>query len=107
MTLVKKSSRIISVDGMAYRWRVRHRHTYCSGMGWTPLTLAAELAENPGRVLVAAMPAARPGNWLGEPSLVLRPADVAAIIQMALARGWPPADRGSAFRLSITGAVGP
>ncbi|WP_182908124.1 hypothetical protein [Microbispora sp. H13382] len=50
MSLPKKGSRVITVSDVAYRWRVRHKPTYCQGNGWTPMTFAVELAEKPGNV---------------------------------------------------------
>ena len=52
MTLMKKGSRLIVVDDVTYRWRVRGKPTYCQGLGWSPLTYAVELAADPGTTLV-------------------------------------------------------
>jgi hypothetical protein len=45
MTLVKKGCRRIVVDGVAFRWSVRHRPTYCQANGWSPLTFVVEQAR--------------------------------------------------------------
>lgn len=85
MALPKKHSRLITVDGVTYRWRVRHRRTYCQDMGWSPLTFAAELANVHRRVLVAELPGTGyPGNCLGPAGSVVTPATAAVIIQTAL-----------------------
>src|SRR5690242_2146820 len=66
VAIPKKGSRLITVDGTVFRWRVRHKPTYCQGMAWAPLSFAAERAEEPGAVLVVSLPRARPDNWLAE-----------------------------------------
>ena len=56
MALVKKGSRLITVDGVGYRWRVRGRPTYSQGIGQTGLTFAVERVDLKGSVLVVTMP---------------------------------------------------
>ncbi|GAA4570861.1 hypothetical protein GCM10023193_58340 [Planotetraspora kaengkrachanensis] len=70
MTLPKKGSRLITVSDTTYRWRVRHKPTYCEGVGWSPLTFAVELAEGPYNVLLVTLPYARPDNWVLEQSML-------------------------------------
>ncbi|TXS41315.1 hypothetical protein EAO75_41800 [Streptomyces sp. uw30] len=48
MTLVRKGSRRIVVDGTAYRWRMRGRPAYVQGLAWSPCTFAVEHADTPG-----------------------------------------------------------
>ncbi|MFC7648347.1 hypothetical protein ACFQX6_53805 [Streptosporangium lutulentum] len=69
----KKGTRLITVDGIVYRWRVRHKPTYNQGNSWSPLSFAVERAEEPGGVLVVSLPCARPDNWRGERTIALRP----------------------------------
>ncbi|WP_329428801.1 helix-turn-helix domain-containing protein [Streptosporangium sp. NBC_01495] len=102
MAIPKKGSRPISVDGTAYRWRIRHKPTYSQGNSWGPLTYAVELAEGRGRVLLVELPCSRPDAWLGERTMTVRPALVAATIQRALDRGWDLSQEGSAFTLKLT-----
>lgn len=102
MTLVKKGSRQIVVDGDTYRWRVRHKPGYSQGNGWTPLTFAVEAAAAPGRTLVVRTGYAHPENWLGLPTSAVRPADVAQAVRNALLRGWSPDAAGSPFILDLT-----
>jgi hypothetical protein len=101
MSIPKKGSRLITVDGVAYRWRIRRKPTYCQGNGWGPLTFAVEPAGKPSRVLLVALPCSRPDAWLGERTVAVRPALVAAIIRTALDRGWDPRQAGSAFTLDF------
>ena len=102
MALVKKGSRRIVVDGVTYRWRVRHKPTYCQGNGWTPLTFAVENATTPGTTLVVQTDRPHPGNWFALPSQPVLPADVAQAIRTALARGWMPLASGSPFSLELS-----
>lgn len=36
MAIPKKGSRLIAVDEVQYRWRVRGKPTYCQEMNWSP-----------------------------------------------------------------------
>ncbi|MFF0123748.1 hypothetical protein ACFYP7_31205 [Micromonospora arida] len=101
MTLAIKGSRRIAVDGVTYRWSVRRRPTYCQANGWSPLTFVVELAGQPGAVLVAALPCAHPGNWIGLPSQPVLPGTVAVGVRRALAAGWQPSRPGPAFELLL------
>ena len=101
MTLVRKGARRIVVDGVAFSWTVRRRPTYSQANGWTRLTFAAQRAHEPGAVLVVSLPYAHPGNWLGLPSMVVRPALVAAGIRRALADGWRPSAPGPTFTVTL------
>ncbi|MEU8380346.1 hypothetical protein [Streptosporangium sp. NPDC048865] len=102
MAIPKKGSRLIGVDGTAYRWRIRHRPTYSQGNGWGPLTYAVEPAEGRGRVLLVKLPCSRPDAWLGERTTTVGPALVAATVRGALDRGWDPSQTGSAFVFDLT-----
>ena len=99
MALVKKGSRRITVDGISYRWRVRGRATYAQGMGWRPLTYAVAPAENPGTTLVVTTHQLHPSNWCEARAKPVLPAEVAATIRMARAKGWVPEKPGSPFLL--------
>ncbi|GAA4588144.1 hypothetical protein GCM10023194_39000 [Planotetraspora phitsanulokensis] len=102
MAMPKKGSRLITVAGTMFRWRIRHRPTYSEGNGWTPMSFSVELAAQPGSVLKITLPCARPDNWLGERAIAVRPILVAAAIRRALDEGWTPDLRGRAFSLDIT-----
>ncbi|MEV4683657.1 hypothetical protein [Streptomyces kurssanovii] len=99
MALARKGARRITVDGAAYRWRLRGRPTYGQGMVWSPLTYAVELAEGPGTTLVVTTDQPHPGNWVGRTAAPLLPAHVADSIRTARAGGWTPGAPGSPFRL--------
>ena len=100
MALVRKGSRLITVDGVVYRWRVRKRPTYARGIADSPLSFAVEQADQRGAVLIASMPAAHPANWVGAPALPVVPSLVAAMIRRAREQGWQPDQPGSAFTLT-------
>lgn len=102
MALVKKGSRRIVVDGVTYRWRVRHKPTYSQGNGWTPLTVAVEDATTPGTTLVVQTDRPHLGNWLHLPTKPVLPAEVAQAIRTALTRGWTPLASGAPFRLDLS-----
>ncbi|MEU4609338.1 hypothetical protein [Streptomyces umbrinus] len=99
MTLVRKGSRRIVVDGTAYRWRLRGRPTYSQGLTWLPCTYAVEHADTPGMTLVVTTDQPHPSNWIGREAEPVLPSSVAAAVQLALHRGWTPKASGSAFHL--------
>ncbi|SMC85715.1 hypothetical protein SAMN05661093_02264 [Kibdelosporangium aridum] len=99
VTLVKKGSRYLDVDGVTYRWRLRGRPTYSQANAWWPLTFAVELADDPGTTLVVTTNQAHPSNWMGVPSRPVLPGHVARAVRTALAEGWQPANPGKPFML--------
>jgi hypothetical protein len=101
VALVRKGSRLITVDGVVYRWAVRRKPTYSQGNGWTPLTFAVERADVSGAVLVISLSVAHSRNWLGLPPITVRPGMVASCIRQALAGGWQPMRAGSPFRMTL------
>lgn len=102
MAISSKGARLITVDGVAYRWRIRHKPTYGQAIGEGSLTFPVEPAEGPGRVLLVTLPFSRPDAWVGERTMAVRPALVAAVIRMARRRGWGPGQAGPAFDLDVT-----
>jgi hypothetical protein len=87
------------VTGRPSKWgasatAVRHRPTYSQANGWAPLTYAVQHAEDPGRVLMVSVPAAHHGNWMLMPSMAIRPATVAASVDVDA--------RGVAILLALT-----
>lgn len=102
VAIVRKGSRLITVDGVAYRWRIRRRPTYGQAIGEGPLTIPIEPAEGPGPVLLVSLPFSRPDAWVGERTMAVRPALVAEVIRTALRRGWDPSRPGRAFALDVT-----
>jgi hypothetical protein len=98
----KKGSRLITVDGTVFRWRVSHRPADRQGNSRSPLTFAVERAQEPGSVLVVSLPCARPDNWSGERTIAIRPVLVAGCVRRAVGEGWNPGLPGSGFSLTVT-----
>jgi hypothetical protein len=86
MTRPEEGSRLITVDGTIFRWRVRRKPTYDQGMVGAPPSFAVERAEEPRRVLVVSLPYARPDNWLAQRTIVIRPVLAPAL---TMGRGAP------------------
>lgn len=105
MALTKKGSRLITVDGVVYRWRVRGRPTYAQALGERSLAVAVEQADCKGCVLLVHMPQDHPSNWIGGPSVPVLPSQVAAIIRRALGEGWRPSQPAAAFRTTAPDAA--
>lgn len=104
MALTVKGSRLITVDGTVYRWRMRRKPSYSQECLGGPLTFAVELAGVRGSVLsTTILDAGRPDSLVlaAMPSLIVRSTLVASVIQAALDRGWQPAAPGAQFRLSL------
>ncbi|WP_211369823.1 hypothetical protein [Nonomuraea turkmeniaca] len=102
MAMPKKGSRLITVDGTVFRWRVSHRPANRQRDGWVPLTFAVERAEEPAGVLVVSLPCARPDNWSGQRTITVRPVLVAGCVRRAIEQGWNSGERGSASTLTVT-----
>ncbi|MFF0776420.1 hypothetical protein ACFYUK_46585 [Nonomuraea wenchangensis] len=102
MAIPKKGSRLITVDGTLFRWRVRRKPTYDQGNSWGPMTFSVELAGASGRVLLVSLPCSRPDAWWGERTMAIRPALVTATIRTALNHGWDPQQAGNAYELALT-----
>ena len=102
MAIPKKGSRLISVDGITYRWRIRPKPTYSQGVAQTALTYAVELEQDPGSVLVVTTDSPRPDNWIVSSERVVRPAEVADTIRAALRQGWRPDRPNPVMQMSAT-----
>ncbi|WP_193318966.1 hypothetical protein [Nonomuraea phyllanthi] len=102
MAMPKKGTRLITVDGTAYRWRVSHRPGHTGGDDLHPLTFAVERAEEPAGVLVVSLPCARADNRHGRRTIVVRPLLVAGCVRRAVEHGWNPAREGPAFTFAIS-----
>jgi hypothetical protein len=97
----KKGSRLITVYGTVYRWRVSHRPAYSQDDSRSTLTFAVKRAEGPGGVLVVSLPCARPDNWRGERTIAIRPILVSGCIRRAVEQGWSSGNR-TRFTLTVT-----
>ncbi|MFF0154518.1 hypothetical protein [Micromonospora sp. NPDC005203] len=99
MALTKKGARLITVDDIVYRWRVRGKPTYAQGLCERPLTLAIEQADCKGGVLLVSMPQDHPSNWIGGPPVPVLPSTVAAVVRKALTEGWRPSQPSAVFHM--------
>ncbi|MEV4940622.1 hypothetical protein [Streptomyces zaomyceticus] len=99
MALVKKGSRLITVDGTTYRWRLRGRPTYDQGLVRSPLAYAVEHAEAPGTTLVVTTDQPHLSNWYGAQGSPILPGQVTDSIRTALNDSWTPESPGSSFHL--------
>ncbi|GAA2589297.1 hypothetical protein GCM10010399_19240 [Dactylosporangium fulvum] len=102
MAIPKKGSRLISVDGITYRWRIRPKPTWGQGLAETALTYAVELEQDPGSVLVVTTDSLRPDNWFVSSGKAVRPAEVADTIRAALRQGWRPDRPNPVMHMSVT-----
>ena len=104
MALTRKGSRSLTVDGIAYRWSVRRKPTYCQEMGWSNLSFAVEAAIAGLCILHVITQATRADSVAelsGSANMTVTPALVAHCIRQALEQGWQPQQRGSAFELRL------
>ncbi len=100
MAMLKRGSRLIAVDGVIYRWRVRDRPLYSqANTTWARCILAVERADNPGAKLIVELQQAHPDTWMLAPVVAVAPSDVADQIRVAIAAGWGPTISGSPFVL--------
>lgn len=95
----KTGSRIITVDGVRYRWRVRPA-------GSKRLRASVELADVRGRVLVVTFEQPRPDIWLGVEGHVAVPSEIADAIRRALALGYDPRSAGGPFMVEASVSAG-
>jgi|GEM_PF-804408 len=98
MTLPKRGSRNIKVDGVQYRWRVRRRATYGQMLAETELNLAFGLPEGNGPDCVVNI-GTHPSNVRGLYGHAVTPRIVAWHIRTALQNGWQPNQPGPQFRV--------
>ncbi|MEU4694318.1 hypothetical protein [Actinoplanes sp. NPDC023714] len=88
MALVKRQSRLVTVDGVVYRWRVRKRPARPA-----PLSFAVERADRRGAILLATLPET---DWTTIPPV---PTMVADLVRQGREQGWHPEEPGAAFPL--------
>jgi hypothetical protein len=100
----KSGSRLLVVDGIAYRWRIRKRATNLQAdYGSGTLHVAVQLAEKPGSVLVLYTDHLHPKGHNTE--YPIRPSDVAAWIRQAVQADWKAECPGPQFELHTSTAA--
>lgn len=94
MTLPRKGTRTIKVDGTVYRWRATH-----GGPDFTPtmVTLHTHVDKQPADSVLEVH------VWTRHAS-ILTPELVASLIRGALTHGWEPQSKGT-FRLGPNDAA--
>lgn len=102
MTISKKGSRPLIVDGISYRWSVRPRPTYAQAICQGALTFAVVNDASPASTLVVSLDALRPDNWFHAPGASVTPNVVARAVREALAKGWRPGQPGRPFALQMS-----
>jgi len=100
--MAKTGARRITVDGIAYRWRVRHRAHPFTALNWDGrIHVSVELADGTGSVLVVFTGHQHSRDIDTYPPGVdpVLPSDIVEWIRQSLAAGWQPAKRGPQFHL--------
>lgn len=100
MASPKKDSRLITVDGVVYRWRVRRRPA-----GPAPIAFAVQRADRLGAVLIATLPGTEPAVWAGTRTGPVVRSIVAETIRRGRERGWRPDQPGAAFPIDMDAEI--
>ena len=98
MSIPRKGSRRIVVDGVPYMWRIR-RKAARSQTGPRVLHVLVALAQRRGRTLSIVTSRSHPGDRAKVRELPVSHADIAAWVRLALDTGWDPCARGAPFML--------
>ena len=97
MSITKKGSRRIVVDGTVYRWMIRRKPSRGQADYAEPLTFAVVQENIRGSLLHVNMNAARYDIMYDVPHSVVSPKTVAVAIHKALTAGWQPGHGGGTF----------
>lgn len=90
MTMPKKGSRTVDVDGKPFRFMSREKTVYAPGEDQKELTVTVqEDVEKPGRLLQF--------KWPGGHAMT--PDDVRNAVRDGVKAGWDPASKGGVFTL--------
>ena len=89
MSIPRKGSRRVEVDGAEFRWVIRKDPTYAQGALRAPMVVAIQLEE--GRsVCRVHLGVSRPDNWVAPHQTQVTPMLVRRMIREALGKGWVP-----------------
>ena len=102
MSIPKKGSRKINVNGTEYRWSIRKKPSYGQAINESNLTAAVELYDNPCSTLIITFPFLRPDSWISPSKKQVTPSDIKDLIEKALSKGWTPALNGKTFDLTLS-----
>jgi hypothetical protein len=105
MSIPRKGTRKIIVDGEHFIWLIRRQPTYtqeCFHGG--NLHVAVDRVAKPGSVLVIITDRPHPQDCLRSNKVIpVKPSDVAQWIRQAMQLGWQPMRSGITFRVQIAG----
>ncbi|MGV3523471.1 MAG: hypothetical protein ACO1RX_04565 [Candidatus Sericytochromatia bacterium] len=73
MTLPKKGTRKIEVNGTVYRWMLRNKPSYWQAVFNANMSFAVEHASAPGTTLLVLTNHARPDNVVGDEYSIVSP----------------------------------
>ncbi|MEP6514738.1 hypothetical protein [Microcoleus vaginatus] len=105
MSIPKKGTRKIIVDGEPFIWLIRRQATYtqsCYACG--NLHVAVQHADEPGSVLVIITDRPHPQGFTPTNEVKpVTPSDAAQWIRQAVQLGWQPRAIGNTFKVRIAG----
>lgn len=104
MSIPKKGTRKIIVDGEPFLWLIRRQATYTQE-NCGNLHIAVEHAEAPGSVLVILTDRPHPQCWGTNEVKPVTPSDAAQWIQQAVQLGWQPQPSGIPLRCGLQEGV--
>lgn len=108
MSVTRKGSRRICVEGEDFVWLIRRRPTYCQAAFGSPMHVAIQKCGSRS-VLVVVLDVPRPDMWGSSSGAQITPAHIRAMIREARQAGWKP-DASQAFQfyyvLTSPSAVG-
>ena len=91
MSLPKKGSRTIEVEGSTYPWRIRKKPTYSQMLGWSSMLVGIQRIEPLAvSVLVVNCAISRSDNALSPHQTGITPVIVRDMIGEAIKAGWRP-----------------
>jgi hypothetical protein len=102
MSIPKKGTRKIILDGEPFIWLIRKQATYTQE-NCGNLHVAVEHAEAPGSVLVIITDRPHPQCWGTNEVKPVTPSDAARWIRQAVQLGWQPQLPGIPFEVRIAG----
>lgn len=101
MSVRRKGSRGIDVDGIRYMWRFPPEITQMQFDYWPGCYVTVQQEDvRRGSVLVIYFPQYRPDAAPNQPAIPVLPSDVARCIRAALKQGWKPTKQGPQFDIS-------
>ena len=102
MSMGKRGSRLITVDGVLYRWSVRRSAQFEAPGPTSTLTVIVESTADLRHPLKVVVPPLPTDDWLHGPGHVVMPKQVAAWIRRACVEGWQSNHRGGVHHLRVT-----